>query len=71
MLMPGYGLQGGLARFAAREFGVKVFGITLSKRQLKLARERVNAEGRKTKVDLQLLDYRDLPPGWPVRQNRQ
>ena len=52
---------GGLARFAAREFGVKVFGITLSKEQLSLARERVNAEGLQDKVDLQLLDYRDLP----------
>ena len=52
---------GCLARFAAREFGVKVFGITLSKEQLKLARERVNAEGLQDKVDLQLLDYRDLP----------
>ena len=52
---------GGLARFAAREFGVKVFGITLSKEQLKLARERGNAEGLQDKVDLQLLDYRDLP----------
>ena len=52
---------GGLARFAAREFGVKVFGITLSKEQLKLARERVKAEGLQDKVDLQLLDYRDLP----------
>ena len=52
---------GGLARFAAREFGVKVFGITLSKEQLTLARERVNAEGLQDKVDLQLLDYRDLP----------
>ena len=52
---------GGLARFAAREYGVKVFGITLSKEQLTLARERVNAEGLQDKVDLQLLDYRDLP----------
>jgi len=52
---------GGLARFAAREYGVKVFGITLSNEQLKLARERVNAEGLQDKVDLQLLDYRDLP----------
>ncbi|QXI28532.1 C17 cyclopropane fatty acid synthase CfaB [Pseudomonas vanderleydeniana] len=52
---------GGLARFAAREFGVKVFGITLSKEQLALARERVAAEGLQDKVDLQLLDYRDLP----------
>lgn len=52
---------GGLARFAAREFGVKVFGITLSKEQLALAKERVRAEGLQDKVDLQLLDYRDLP----------
>lgn len=52
---------GGLARFAAREFGVKVFGITLSKEQLALGRERVKAEGLQDKVDLQLLDYRDLP----------
>ncbi|AYF51763.1 class I SAM-dependent methyltransferase [Pseudomonas fluorescens] len=52
---------GGLARYAAREFGVKVFGITLSKEQLALARERVKAEGLEDQVDLQLLDYRDLP----------
>ncbi|AOZ13051.1 SAM-dependent methyltransferase [Pseudomonas lundensis] len=52
---------GGLARFAAREFGVKVFGITLSKEQLALAKERVKAQGLQDKVDLQLLDYRDLP----------
>ncbi|NWB95995.1 class I SAM-dependent methyltransferase [Pseudomonas gingeri] len=52
---------GGLARYAAREFGVKVFGITLSKEQLALAKERVIAEGLQDKVDLQLLDYRDLP----------
>ncbi|MET0947567.1 MAG: C17 cyclopropane fatty acid synthase CfaB [Pseudomonas sp.] len=52
---------GGLARFAAREYGVKVFGITLSHEQLALGRERVKAEGLQDKVDLQLLDYRDLP----------
>jgi cyclopropane-fatty-acyl-phospholipid synthase len=52
---------GGLARYAAREFGAKVFGITLSKEQLELARERVKAEGLEDQVELQLLDYRDLP----------
>ncbi|NWB90362.1 C17 cyclopropane fatty acid synthase CfaB [Pseudomonas agarici] len=52
---------GGLARFAAREFGVKVFGITLSKEQLAMAKARVIAEGLQDKVELQLLDYRDLP----------
>lgn len=52
---------GGLARFAAREYGVKVFGITLSKEQLMLARQRVQDEGLAGQVELQILDYRDLP----------
>lgn len=52
---------GGLARFAAREFGVEVFGITLSREQLQLARERVVAEGLQDRVTLELMDYRDLP----------
>ncbi|HYQ39799.1 MAG TPA: C17 cyclopropane fatty acid synthase CfaB [Pseudomonas sp.] len=52
---------GGLARFAAREFGAQVLGITLSEEQLKLARERVAAEGLADRVQLELLDYRDLP----------
>jgi cyclopropane-fatty-acyl-phospholipid synthase len=38
-----------------------VFGITLSKEQLALARERVKEEGLEDLVELQLLDYRDLP----------
>ena len=52
---------GGLARFAAREFGVQVLGITLSREQLALARERVAAEGLQDRVQLELMDYRDLP----------
>lgn len=52
---------GGLSRFAASEYGVKVFGITLSREQLALARERVRADGLQGRVELQLLDYRDLP----------
>ncbi|MBT8767277.1 C17 cyclopropane fatty acid synthase CfaB [Metapseudomonas boanensis] len=52
---------GGLARFAAREYGVRVFGITLSREQLALGRERVKAEGLERQVELELLDYRDLP----------
>lgn len=52
---------GGLARFAAREFGAEVFGITLSLEQLALARERVAAEGLQDRVQLELMDYRDLP----------
>ncbi|WP_372874446.1 C17 cyclopropane fatty acid synthase CfaB [Pseudomonas sp.] len=52
---------GGLARFAAREFGVEVYGITLSQAQLQLARQRVADQGLAAQVQLELLDYRDLP----------
>ncbi|MBO3277368.1 C17 cyclopropane fatty acid synthase CfaB [Pseudomonas schmalbachii] len=52
---------GGLARLAAREFGVEVLGITLSEEQHKLGRERVKAEGLDGKVTIELWDYRDLP----------
>jgi len=52
---------GGLARFAAREFGAEVFGITLSQEQLRLARERVKDQGLEGQVTLELMDYRDLP----------
>ncbi len=52
---------GGLARFAAREFGAEVYGITLSREQLRLARERVAEEGLQDRVQLEYLDYRDLP----------
>lgn len=52
---------GGLARYAAREFGSKVFGITLSREQLELARERVAEEGLAKQITLELMDYRDLP----------
>lgn len=51
---------GGLARHAAREYGVHVHGITLSKQQLKLASERVAAQGLGDRVHLELRDYRDL-----------
>lgn len=52
---------GGLSRFAAREFGARVLGITLSKEQLKLGRQRVKDEGLQKQVKLQILDYRDIP----------
>lgn len=52
---------GGLARHAAREHGVEVHGITLSREQLELGRARVAAEGLADRVTLELLDYRDLP----------
>lgn len=52
---------GGLARYAAREFGVNVLGITLSREQLDLASRRVQEQGLDGQIELKLLDYRDLP----------
>ena len=47
---------GGLAKFAAQNYGVKVTGITVSKEQLELARRRCAG----LPVRLLLQDYRDL-----------
>jgi len=47
---------GGLARYAAQEYGVEVTGVTISREQLKLAQERC----RDLPVSLHLLDYRNL-----------
>lgn len=47
---------GGLARHAAAQYGVEVLGITVSKEQLQLARERC----RGLPVTFELMDYRDL-----------
>ncbi|HVV77379.1 MAG TPA: cyclopropane-fatty-acyl-phospholipid synthase family protein [Mycobacteriales bacterium] len=51
---------GALAVHAAREFGARVTGITISAEQLAFATERVTALGLDHLVDLRLLDYRDL-----------
>ena len=51
---------GGLARHAARHYGVSVYGITLSQRQLELAREKNADAGLEERIELQLQDYRDL-----------
>lgn len=47
---------GGLARFAAENYGVEVVGITISKEQQRLARERCSG----LPVTFELMDYRDL-----------
>ena len=51
---------GGFAIFAARTYGCRVTGITISKRQFERARERVRAAGLEDRVDIRLQDYRDL-----------
>ena len=50
---------GGMAIFLARRADVHVTGITLSKEQAALARERVAAAGVEDKVSIELVDYRD------------
>lgn len=52
---------GALVCWAARQFGVKAHGITLSEQQAAHARERIRKEGLEGQVTVELLDYRDLP----------
>ncbi|HTM22036.1 MAG TPA: cyclopropane-fatty-acyl-phospholipid synthase family protein [Kofleriaceae bacterium] len=51
---------GSLAVHAARTRGCRVTGITLSREQLAWGRARVAAAGLADRVELRLLDYRDL-----------
>ena len=50
---------GGFAEYAARERGLLVTGLTISKEQLKFAQNRIEKAGLSDKVDLKLQDYRD------------
>jgi cyclopropane-fatty-acyl-phospholipid synthase len=52
---------GALVLHAAQHYGVAAVGITLSEQQALLARERVAAAGLQDRVEILLLDYRDLP----------
>jgi cyclopropane-fatty-acyl-phospholipid synthase len=51
---------GGNAIFLARHYGVHVTGITISREQLALGRERVRTAGLEHLVDLQFRDYREV-----------
>lgn len=51
---------GALVLHAARNYGVHAHGITLSQRQLELARERIREAGLEDRVTVELRDYRDL-----------
>lgn len=51
---------GTLATRAAQKFGAKCVGITLSKNQYELARERVAIAGLSDRVEIRLEDYRDV-----------
>ncbi len=51
---------GALIIHAARYHGVRAHGITLSRKQLELARERIAQAGLDDRVTVELCDYRDL-----------
>ena len=52
---------GALLIHAARRYGVRGYGVTLSEQQLILARERIAAAGLAGQVRVELQDYRDIP----------
>ncbi len=51
---------GGFAIYAAGELGCRVTSITISREQRDLARQRVRGSGLEDRIDIQLLDYRDV-----------
>jgi cyclopropane-fatty-acyl-phospholipid synthase len=50
---------GGFAEYAARERGLKVTGLTISKAQFDFAAERMRRAGLEDQVEIKLQDYRD------------
>lgn len=52
---------GALVCWAAKHHGVTAHGITLSRRQLAYAEERIQREGLQGRVTVEQRDYRDLP----------
>jgi cyclopropane-fatty-acyl-phospholipid synthase len=51
---------GGFAEFAASEIGCRVTGITLSEEQASFARRRVDDAGLSDRVQIRVVDYRDV-----------
>jgi cyclopropane-fatty-acyl-phospholipid synthase len=52
---------GSWAVYAAKEYGVHVTGITLSEPQARIARERADAAGVGSLVEIRVADYREMP----------
>ncbi|MDE2370805.1 MAG: class I SAM-dependent methyltransferase [Burkholderiales bacterium] len=69
MLAPGQTLLdigagwGGLLIWAAAHYGVRAVGITLSQHQYEHVNAQIDACGLRGRVEMRLLDYRDLPAG--------
>ncbi|HJS32567.1 MAG TPA: cyclopropane-fatty-acyl-phospholipid synthase family protein [Alphaproteobacteria bacterium] len=51
---------GGFARLIAREFGARVTAITVSRQQHDYARKRAQEDGLADRIDVRLVDYRDI-----------
>ena len=51
---------GGFAKYVSEQIGAHVTGITISKAQLAYAKSRLADAGLDNRVDLKLMDYRDL-----------
>ncbi len=51
---------GGMVRHAAREYGVKALGVTLSSAQAEWAAEAIKREGLEDLAEVRFLDYRDV-----------
>ncbi|MFY1586565.1 class I SAM-dependent methyltransferase [Micromonospora sp. WMMD734] len=52
---------GGMVRHAAREYGVRAIGVTLSRAQAQWAQEAIAREGLTGLAEVRHLDYRDAP----------
>ncbi|MGZ8745438.1 MAG: class I SAM-dependent methyltransferase [Nocardioides sp.] len=51
---------GGMVRHAAREYGVRTLGVTLSREQAQWAKEAIDLEGLGDLAEVRHLDYRDV-----------
>jgi cyclopropane-fatty-acyl-phospholipid synthase len=54
---------GGMVRHAARHYGVRALGVTLSKSQASWAQEAIEKDGLQDVAEVRHLDYRDVPEG--------
>lgn len=54
---------GAMVMHAAKHYGVRAVGVTLSEQQCELATERVMAAGLQDRVEIRLQDYRDINDG--------
>jgi cyclopropane-fatty-acyl-phospholipid synthase len=52
---------GGMVVHAAREYGVKVLGVTLSEQQAEWAQQAIKAAGLSELAEVRHMDYRDVP----------